>query len=94
MNEMKQLEGFLKAIGSESRLKILMLFMDSRERTVNEITEAVGIGQSTCSEHLAVLRKAGLVKSNKQGKEVFYIPNRDVILARLEQISSMLKSCC
>ncbi|MBD3671212.1 MAG: winged helix-turn-helix transcriptional regulator [Gammaproteobacteria bacterium] len=92
--DLKEMEGFIKALGSENRLKILMLFMDGRERTVNEITHAVGIGQSTCSEHLAVLKKAGLMNSHKMGKEVLYLPNRDVILGMLERISGTLKQCC
>lgn len=92
--DLKQIETFIKALGTENRLKILMLFVDGNERTVNEITRAVGIGQSTCSEHLAVLKKAGLMNANKLGKEVYYLPNRDVIVGMLEEITSILKKCC
>lgn len=94
MADLKQLEGFFRAIGSQSRLKILLLFMDGQQRTVNEIAAAVGIGQSTCSEHLAVLKREGVMSANKLGKEVYYTPNKDEILAKLEQVAAMVRECC
>ena len=46
---------FLKSLASESRLNIVLLFLDGQERTVNQIAEAVGLGQPATSEHLALL---------------------------------------
>ena len=85
---------FIKAIASESRIKILLLFMDGQERTVNQITEAIGLGQSTISGHLAIMKRSGLLISNRQGKEIYYQPDRLQILNYLESLSTFLKSCC
>lgn len=89
-----ELLDFVKAIASESRIKILLLFLDGQERTVNQIAEAVGLGQPTTSEHLALMKRSGVLLSEKQGKEVYYHPDRTQIVYHLETLSTMLKSCC
>ncbi|MBK8971319.1 MAG: winged helix-turn-helix transcriptional regulator [Hahellaceae bacterium] len=94
INDIKPLCEFVKALGSESRMKIMMSFLDGRERTVNEIADEVGLGQSTCSEHLAILRRAGVLIADRRGKEVFYLPNRSTIVETLESLSHFLKRCC
>jgi DNA-binding transcriptional ArsR family regulator len=85
---------FVKSIASESRLNILLLFLDGHEQTVNQISEAIGLGQPTTSEHLAVMRRAGVLTSEKRGKEVYYRPDRLRIAQYLETLSAVLKSCC
>ena len=97
MNELKVSEdtlSFIKALASEPRMKILLLFTDGQERTVNEIKDAIEFSQSTTSEHLALMKRAGILASNKQGKEVYYQPDRTKILYFLETISSVLRNCC
>ncbi len=89
-----ELLDFVKAIASESRIKILMLFLDGQERTVNQIAEAAGLRQPTTSEHLALMKRAGVLVSEKQGKEVYYRPDRAQIIRYLETLSRLLKSCC
>src|SRR5512140_1124986 len=84
---------FVKSIASESRMNILLLFLDGQERTVNEITEAVGLQQPTTSEHLAVMKRAGVLMSEKRGKEVYYRPDRLRIAQYLETLTTMLKCC-
>ena len=89
-----ELLGFLKSIASESRIKILLLFLDGQERTVNQIAEAVGLGQPTTSEHLAIMKRSGVLVSAKQGKEVFYQPDRERLLRHLNTLRSVLEKCC
>lgn len=90
----QELLDFVKSIASESRIKILLLFVDGQERTVNQIAETVGLGQSTTSEHLAIMKRSGLLVSKKQGKEVYYQPDRTQIIHHLETLSNILRSCC
>ena len=90
----KQLSAFIKGIGSESRIRILLLFMDGRERMVNEISQGAGLGQSTTSEHLALMKSSGLLISRKEGKEVYYRPDRLQISKMLKTLSDFLTKCC
>lgn len=85
---------FVKSIGSETRMNILLLFLDGQERTVNQITEAIGLGQPTTSEHLSVMKRAGVLTSEKRGKEVYYRPDRIRIARYLDTLSNILTKCC
>ena len=90
----QELLEFVKSLASETRMSILLLFLDGQERTVSQITEAIGLGQPTTSEHLAVMKRSGVLTSEKRGKEVYYRPNRLQIAHQLEYLSSLLKQCC
>lgn len=85
---------FLKSLASDSRLNIVLLFLDGQERTVNQIAEAVGLGQPATSEHLAILKQAGVMLSRKEGKEMYYRPDRAKVLETLESLNRLLRSCC
>lgn len=86
--------GFLKSLASESRLNILLLFLDGQERTVNQIVEAIDLSQPATSEHLTVLKQSGVLASRKEGKEVYYRPDRARVLAMLETLDHLLRNCC
>lgn len=85
---------FIKALASESRMQILLMFMNTEELTVNEIADGVNLGQSTTSEHLANLKRAGILVSRKENRQVFYSANRDKILEVLGSLSQILRACC
>ncbi|MEQ9620100.1 MAG: metalloregulator ArsR/SmtB family transcription factor [Deltaproteobacteria bacterium] len=61
----------LKALADDTRLKILELLFTG-EFSVSEIAEHTGVEYSQASHHLGVLRNAGLVLDNKEGKFVMY----------------------
>ena len=60
-----------KAFSVDSRLQILKLIKD-KKLCVNAITNKIGISQSAVSQHLSVLKKAGLVKSDRYGSIIHY----------------------
>lgn len=68
---MDRLVEVFKAFGDRSRLKIVKL-LTKREMCVGEIVEALGIAQSSVSQHLARLRSAKLVIERREGQLVFY----------------------
>ena len=59
-----------KAFANTSRLKILDLLANG-ERTVSEIQEALGIAQANVSQHLAILKAAGVVATRRDGNQVY-----------------------
>ncbi len=60
-----------KALADETRLRILNL-IGHREVCVCQIVEALGLGQSKVSRHLAHLRNAGLVNDRREGLWMYY----------------------
>jgi len=67
----KEAEVF-KALGHPTRLWIVMQLADGGEHCVCEFVEAVGADFSTVSQHLSVLKQAGIIIDDKRGKQVFY----------------------
>ncbi|MBD5626312.1 MAG: winged helix-turn-helix transcriptional regulator [Desulfovibrio sp.] len=60
-----------KALGHPSRLLMVDALRDG-EKCVCELRELVGDDMSTISRHLAVLREAGVVTSEKRGTSIYY----------------------
>lgn len=61
----------MKALGNESRLLILC-YLDGKELSVTELNNCLDLSQSALSQHLAVLRKDGLVKTRRESQTIFY----------------------
>ena len=85
---------FLKALASETRQEIMLLFAGGAELSVGEVAEQAGLGQSTASEQLALLRGAGLLKSTREGKLVRYRADRDGISSQVAEFQRYLAACC
>jgi DNA-binding transcriptional ArsR family regulator len=64
-------DAVFKALGSPARLTLVRTLAEG-ERCVCDLVEAVGLGWSTTSRHLDVLREAGVVSSEKRGQQIFY----------------------
>lgn len=60
-----------KALSDENRVRALM-FLGNGELCVCQIIEMLGLAPSTISEHMAVLHRAGLVESRKEGRWIHY----------------------
>jgi DNA-binding transcriptional ArsR family regulator len=85
---------FLKALASETRQQIMLLFAGGAQLTVGEVAEGCRLGQSTTSEQLAILKRGGLVRSTRDGKLVRYRADPTTIAARLADLQTYLACCC
>jgi DNA-binding transcriptional ArsR family regulator len=57
---------------AETRRREIIGYLASRERTVNELVKATGLGQSTVSKHLQVLKQVGVVAVRAAGNYRYY----------------------
>jgi DNA-binding transcriptional ArsR family regulator len=75
---------FLKSLGNRHRLLILCQLLDA-ERSVTDLSQFLEIRDSTVSQHLALLRREGLVKARRDGQTIWYAlnsePAREVLAA-------------
>jgi DNA-binding transcriptional ArsR family regulator len=62
---------FLKALANDQRLLMLCCLIDGA-LSVGEINERVSLSQSALSQHLGVLREAGLVTTTRKSQTVYY----------------------
>ncbi len=79
-----------KALANEARL-IILDALSERERSAGELTELVGLNQSTVSKHLSVLLSAGIVDNRKEGNVVFYRLLTPCIVEAFSCVSTMQK---
>ncbi|HEY0331682.1 MAG TPA: metalloregulator ArsR/SmtB family transcription factor [Rhodopseudomonas sp.] len=72
----------LKALSNRHRLMIICQLVDG-ERSVGDLAEALGLRDSTVSQHLALLRKDGLVAARRDAQTIYYsivsAPAREVL---------------
>ena len=72
---------FCKAMAHPVRLQIIDL-LKHRDVAVHELAEEIGVSQANLSQHLAVLRAKGVVRSDRRGADVVYsLANRKIVEA-------------
>lgn len=67
-----------KALGDETRLKIILLILRETELCVCELVTALDVDQPKISRHLALLKKQGLLSDRKEKQWVFYQVSKDL----------------
>ncbi len=77
----------LRAVNHKLRQRIIDLLEESESLTVTDIYIKLRLEQSVASQHLAILRRAGVVATEREGKFIYYSLDRD----RLGQISRLVE---
>ena len=77
----------LRAVNHKLRQQILKLIDEHGRMTVTEIYVKLRLEQSVASQHLAILRKAGFVKTDRDGKFIYYSVNMD----RLKELNQFVE---
>ncbi len=77
----------LRAVNHKLRQRIIELLEDSDTMTVTDIYIKLRLEQSVASQHLAILRRAGVVLTERQGKFIYYSLDKN----RLNQISTLVE---
>ena len=67
----REASGLLKTLGNEHRLMILCTLLEG-ERSVGDLVEKIGLSQSALSQHLARLRRDGLVRTRRASQTIYY----------------------
>jgi DNA-binding transcriptional ArsR family regulator len=78
-----------RSLGDETRLAILRTLAGGEQR-VRDLTDALGLAQSTVSAHLSCLRACGLVDSRPVGRQSFYSLNHPELLDLLAAADALL----
>lgn len=77
----------LRALNHKLRQQLIKLIDEEKKITVTEIYVRLRLEQSVASQHLAILRKAGIVNTERDGKFIFYTVN----YKRIDDISQFVK---
>jgi ArsR family transcriptional regulator len=87
---MEKIIKILKAISDNNRLRITCLIFHRSGLCVCEITEIIGLSQSTISTHLKKLQDAGLITYSKNGLWINYYINKDLEKIFLNFLSTLM----
>jgi ArsR family transcriptional regulator len=93
-NQSFDVERFFQALGDNTRLRLLNL-MGDQEICVCYFVEILGLPQPRISQHLAYLRRAGIVTGRRQGKWMHYrinVPQDEGMARILRQTLEWLRS--
>jgi DNA-binding transcriptional ArsR family regulator len=72
---LKKAAMILRALNHKLRQQIVKLIDENKRLTVTEIYVRLRLEQSVASQHLAILRRAGVVKTDRDGKFIYYSVN-------------------
>jgi ArsR family transcriptional regulator, arsenate/arsenite/antimonite-responsive transcriptional repressor len=85
----EELARLAKAIGHPARVRILRLLSRKEARVCSQIVDELPLAQSTVSEHLRILKEAGLVRCSQDGARVGYCIDFDG-LRRLKALVAII----
>jgi len=77
----------IRAVNHKLRQRVVDLLEENDSMTVTDIYIKLRLEQSVASQHLAILRRAGVVLTERQGKFIYYSLDKD----RLAQISRLVE---
>ena len=92
-NELR-LANMLKALGNPIRFQIMEMLANRQTCMTYEIVQSTPLAQSTVSQHLKVLREAGLVRGEVEGPATCYCLDTDGVRWLKDQIDAWLPNCC
>ncbi len=78
----------LRAVNHKLRQQILKQIDENGKITVTELYVKLRLEQSVASQHLAILRKAGFVKTDREGKFIYYSVNAE----RISELNKFMES--
>ena len=86
------LAGMGRALAHPARVRILNHLLGEDQCTCGDLMDILPLAQSTVSQHLAVLRQAGVTESESRGRRVYYRVNRER-LARFNGFLEAMLQC-
>lgn len=78
--EIEKIVNMFKALACETRLKIVMGLIEKKECNVNLMAEKLGLAQSNVSQHLTILKNAGIIEGYRKGTQICYKVTSDLVV--------------
>ena len=90
--EWRNISRAFTALGDEHRQRILLTFEPGERLNVGQIVEVSTLSRSAVSHHLKLLREAGVLRSEKIGKEVHYWVDKAFLEEALGSVLDFIRS--
>lgn len=89
-----RLAKMLRALGNPVRFRMMQYLADHQMCITGDIVEFTTLAQSTVSQHLKVLREAGLISGEIEGPATCYCISADGVQFLKTQVNKWLPTCC
>ncbi|WNB91475.1 metalloregulator ArsR/SmtB family transcription factor [Bacillus sp. NEB1478] len=83
-----------QALGDPVRQDLVLVLAETEKMNVTDIANASPMSRPTVSHHLKILREAGIVGTEKKGKEIFYFLTLDQTVLQLKQLINIIEDEC
>jgi len=90
--EWRNISKVYTALGDEHRQRILLTFSPGERLNVGQIVEVSTLSRSAVSHHLKILRDAGVLQSQKEGKEVYFWINKEFLVDAMETVAGYIRA--
>lgn len=90
----EKIAALAKALGHPARVQIVELLARQAECRGADVFGELPLAQSTISEHLRVLKEAGIVSSSPDGTRAVYCLNPQTLATLSEAITAVAADCC
>ncbi len=91
-NSFKDTADIFIALGDEHRQLILLAFEKGEKLNILQIVSTTTLSRTAVTHHLKVLHRAGVLKSEKVGKEVFFWINSPMVANALQQVLNYIQN--
>jgi DNA-binding transcriptional ArsR family regulator len=81
----------LRALNHKLRQQMIKMLEENNKMTVTDLYIQLRLEQSVASQHLAILRRAGIVKTERDGKYIYYRVNEDRVTQINQIVDNLLK---
>jgi len=79
------------ALGDPHRQRIVLMFEPGERLNIGQIVAASTLSRTAVTHHLRVLREAGVLRSEKIGREVYFWPDADTVRQALEAVKEYVR---
>src|SRR5690348_4118989 len=86
LGQLKKAAHVIRSVNHKLRQSIIRLLEENKRMTVTDIYVKLRLEQSVASQHLAILRRSGVVKTDREGKFIYYSINKD----RIAEIAGLI----
>ena len=90
--EWREIAKVYTALGDEHRQRIMLTFGRDERLNVGQIVEVSTLSRSAVSHHLKILRDAGVLNSEKRGKEVYFWVNKPFLIEAMQTVVSYIEN--
>jgi DNA-binding transcriptional ArsR family regulator len=89
--EWRNIAKVYSALGDEHRQRILLTFAPGERLNIGQVVEVSTLSRTAVSHHLRILREAGVLQSQKEGKEVYFWINKPFLIDAMQTVVDYIK---